>query len=75
MRKLMASALIAAAALLAGCSGSQAHHVDLQYNPDGVQMTCTHAELGWTATVHGDGAPFAARCDSDGRIDVWDATS
>ena len=51
------------------------HHVSLRYNPDGVQMTCPRSELGWTATISGDGKPFAARCDSDGRIDVWDATS
>ena len=56
--------------------GRQAHHISLQYNPDGVQMTCTHAELGWTATMHGDGAPFQARCDQDGPVlYVWDATS
>ena len=49
-------------------------HVGLRYAPGGVQMTCTKAELGWTATISGDGKPFAARCDSDGpRMDVWDA--
>ena len=56
-----------------GYGAAQVHHVTLAYNPDGVQMTCTKAELGWTATVTGDGKPFGARCDSDGRIDVWDA--
>ena len=55
-----------------GYGAAQVHHVTLRYAAGGVQMTCTRAELGWTATVTGHGE---ARCDSDGRIDVWDATS
>ena len=74
IRHLIAAA--AAAAALAGCASTAGpHHVELRYNPDGVQMTCTHAELGWTATVSGDGVRGQARCDTDGPIDVWDATS
>jgi hypothetical protein len=52
------------------------HHLRLQYNPDGVQMTCPSSELGWTATIYGDGRPFTAVCAKDGPvINVWDATS
>ena len=57
--------------LVTGCGG--AHAVTLRYNPDGVQETCTVAELGTVATVTGDGAPFTARCDQDGPVYVWDA--
>lgn len=52
-----------------------AHHVSLRYNPDGVQMLCPRSERGWTATVYGDGQPFAATCEKDGQIYVWDALS
>ena len=38
-------------------------------------MLCPRSERGWTATIYGDGKPFTAKCDPDGLIDVWDATS
>jgi hypothetical protein len=54
--------------------GPSGHHVDLRYNPDGVQMTCSASQLGWTATISVPGrSTFAAVCDADGPMDVWDA--
>lgn len=48
----------------------------LRYNPGGVQLTCTRAELGRYGLVFGDGpGVFAVRCVADGpRLFVWDAS-